>query len=76
MDPAQIYAERIRYLCKQNGLTIYQLSKKSELALTTLTALNAGKTKDTRVQTLIKIARVFGMTLGEFLAFEVPDSGR
>ncbi len=70
MNYSDIYVQRIRYLCKQRGITINKLSAMSGVKQSTLDNIVRGLTKNPRVMTLHKIAIAFNMTLSEFLDFE------
>lgn len=69
MTYSDIYAMRIRHLCRQRGITINKLATLSGLRQSTIDNILRGKSKNPKVRTLHKIATVFGMTLSEFLDF-------
>lgn len=68
---AQIIVDRVLLLCRQRGISIYQLSQMSGVSHSTLDNFLNRKTFNPRIRTLHKIAIAFGMTLAEFLDF--PD---
>jgi len=68
---AQIIVDRVLLLCRQRGISIYQLSQMSGVSHSTLDNFVNRKTFNPRIRTLHKIAIAFGMTLAEFLDF--PD---
>ena len=71
---SQILVDRILLLCRQRGISIYQLSLMSGVSHSTLDNFVNRKTFNTRVRTLHKIAIAFGMTLAEFLDFPELNS--
>lgn len=66
---SDIYALRIRQLCKNRNITINKLATLADLKQSTIDNILRGKSKNPKVRTLHKIANVFGMTLSEFLDF-------
>lgn len=66
---AQIIVDRVLLLCRQRGISIYQLSQMSGISHSTLDNFLNRKTFNPRIRTLHKIAIAFGMTLAEFLDF-------
>lgn len=70
MEYSQIYAKRIRKLCKARGITINKLSMMSDVKQSTLDNVVRGVTKSPGVKTLHKIALAFNMTLADFLDFD------
>ena len=68
---SEILVQRIRLLCKQRGITAYQLANMSGIRYSTLENLLNRKTFNPKIKTLQKIANGFSMTLAEFLDF--PD---
>ena len=69
MNYSDIYALRIRQLCKSRKITINKLATLAGLKQSTIDNILRGKSKIPKVRTLHKIATVFGMTLSEFLDF-------
>ena len=69
MDYSDIYALRIRQLCKDRKITINKLATLAGLKQSTIDNIIKGKSKNPKVRTLHRIANVFGMTLSEFLDF-------
>ncbi len=70
MEYWEIYAKRIRELCKQRGIAINKLATMSDVKQSTLDNIVRGITKNPRVKTLHKIAIAFNMTLSEFLDYK------
>ncbi|MCU6725896.1 conjugal transfer protein TrbA [uncultured Clostridium sp.] len=69
MNYSDIYALRIRQLCKNRKITINKLATLAGLKQSTIDNIIRGKSKNPKVRTLHRIANVFGMTLSEFLDF-------
>ena len=69
MKYSELYALRIRQLCKKNGITINRLATLSGLKQSTIDNIIHGASKNPKVKTLHKIANTFNMTLSEFLDF-------
>ena len=69
MNYSDIYALRIRQLCKSRKITINKLATLAGLKQSTIDNILHGKSKNPKVRTLHKIATVFGMTLSELLDF-------
>lgn len=69
MDYSEIYANRIKSLCKQRGIAINKLATMSGVNQSTLDNIVRGITKDPRAKTLHKVAIAFNMALAEFLDF-------
>lgn len=69
MDYSDIYALRIRQLCKDRKITINKLATLAGLKQSTIDNIIRGKSKNPKVRTLHRIANVFGMTLSEFHDF-------
>lgn len=69
MTYSELYALRIRQLCKKCKITINKLATLAGLKQSTIDNILRGKSKNPKVRTLHKIANVFGMTLSEFLDF-------
>ena len=70
MTYSEIYAMRIRNLCRERNITINKLATLSGLRQSTIDNILRGPSKNPKVRTLHKIATVFGMTLSEFLDFQ------
>ena len=58
--------EKIHEYKKKLGLTSEELSKRSGVPLGTLNKILSGATKDPKLETLKAIARVLGLSLGDF----------
>lgn len=69
MKYSDIYAFRIKQLCKANGITINRLATLAGLKQSTIDNIIHGASKNPKIRTLHKIAVVFNMTLSEFLDF-------
>ncbi len=69
MTYSDVYALRIRQLCKKYDITINRLATMSGLPQSTIDNIMRGISKNPRVKTLHKIAITFNMTLSEFLDF-------
>ena len=66
---AELYAKRIRSLCKKRGISINQLAKMSNVRQSSIDNIVNGRTGNPGVVNLHKIATAFNMTLAEFLDF-------
>ncbi len=66
---SDIYALRIRQLCKNHNITINKLATLAGLKQSTIDNILRGTSKNPKIRTLHRIANVFGMTLSEFLDF-------
>ncbi len=69
MNYSELYANRIKQLCKQRGFSIYRLAAMSGVKQSTLDNIVRGLSKNPKARTLHKIALAFNMTLAEFLDF-------
>ena len=69
MEYSQIYALRIRQLCRKQGITINRLATLAGLRQSTVDNIIRGASKNPKALTLHRLASVFGMTLSEFLDF-------
>ncbi len=67
---AELYAKRIRSLCKKRGISINQLAKMSNVRQSSIDNIVNGRTGNPGVVNLHKIATAFNMTLAEFLDFK------
>lgn len=70
MEYSELYAMRIRQLCKQRGLSINKLADMSNVRQSSIDNIINGRTKNPGVVNLHKIALTFNMTLAEFLDFK------
>lgn len=66
---SEVYANRIRSLCKQHGITLNRLATLSGLKQSTIDNIIHGRSRNPKAKTLHKIANTFNMTLSEFLDF-------
>ena len=64
---SEVYANRIRSLCKQHGITLNRLATLSGLKQSTIDNIIHGRSRNPKAKTLHKIANTFNMTLSEFL---------
>lgn len=69
MAYSDLYALRIKQLCKSHNITINRLATLAGLKQSTIDNIIHGASKNPKIRTLHKIAVVFGMTLSEFLDF-------
>lgn len=69
MTYSDLYALRIKQLCKAQGITLNRLATLAGLKQSTINNIIHGTSKNPKVRTLHKIAVIFGMTLSEFLDF-------
>ena len=69
MTYSEIYALRIRELCKKRKITINKLATLAGLKQSTIDNILRGTSKNPKVRTLHKIANVFGMTLSSLFLF-------
>lgn len=67
---SQIIVDRILFLCKRRGITLYQLSMMSGVSHSTIGNLINRNTFNPKIKTLHKIATAFSMTVAELLDFE------
>lgn len=67
---SQIIVDRILSLCKQRGITLYQLSIMSGVSHSTIGNLVNRNTFNPKIKTLHKIATAFSMTVAELLDFK------
>lgn len=58
--------EKIEFLCNERGIKPAQLSKEIGIPRSTLSELKGGRTKTLSTQTLSKIAKHFGVSIGYF----------
>ena len=69
MEYYEIFALRIRQLCREKGITINRLATLSDLKQSTIDNIIRGTSKNPKVHTLHQIAVTFDMTLSEFLDY-------
>ena len=67
---SQILVDRLLSLCKQRGITIYQLAIMSGVSHSTIDNFINLKTFNPKIKTLHKIATAFSMTVAELLDFD------
>ena len=69
MSYPDLFAQRIKQLCKTRGITINKLATLCGLKQSTIDNIVRGTSKNPKIKTLHRIAGVFNMTLSEFLDF-------
>ncbi len=69
MGYSNLFASRIKQLCKRHGITINRLATLSGLKQSTVDNIIHGASKNPKIRTLHKIANTFNMTLSEFMDF-------
>ena len=69
MEYYELYAKRIRDLCRIRGITVNRLASLSGLRQSTVDNILRGVSRNPGARTLHMIASAFGMTLSEFLNF-------
>lgn len=69
MNYSEIYAFRIKDLCRQHNITINKLATLSGVRQSTIDNIIKGNSRNPTMITLHKIALAFSMTLSEFLDF-------
>lgn len=62
--------KRISHLCKQKGITAYQLANKAMVPMTTLENIMKGHTGNPGIYTVGKICDGLGITMQELLDYE------
>lgn len=70
MTYAELYANRIRSLCKQRNISINKLAEMSNVRQSSIDNIVNGRTHNPGVVNLHKIACALNMTLAEFLDFK------
>lgn len=71
---SQILVDRVRSLCQQRGISIYQLSVMSGVSHSTIDNFVNRNTFNPKIKTLHKLATAFSMTVAEFLDFDELNS--
>lgn len=69
MSYNEIYAMRIKSLCRDRHITINRLATISGLKQSTIDNIIRGTSRNPKVHTLHRIASALGLTLSEFLDF-------
>lgn len=67
MTVSQAVAKRISQLLKEKNMTQYRLEQNANILHGTMQCIMNGRNKTTNLNTVIMIARGFGMTADEFL---------
>lgn len=62
----EVIKNRIDQLCKQEGITYYNLSYKASVPMTTLIHILDGNSNNPGLYTIVKICDGFGISLKEF----------
>ena len=65
----ELFAIRIRQLCKERNITINRLATLSGLKQSTIDNIIRGASRNPKIHTLHQIAVTFNLTLSEFLDF-------
>lgn len=71
MEINQAISLRIRSLCTEKGWTINELARRSRVNQSTISEFMTGRSKYPQMNTIVKIAQGFGMTLSEFFDDEL-----
>ena len=71
MNTAQTVANRIRQLCKANGITPNKLSTLSAVSQSTIKSILNGESQNPGSVTIKKLCDAFEITLGEF--YSTPE---
>ncbi len=66
MKEQMIVSERIKYLCRQEGISYYELSYKAAVPMTTLMHIINCSTKNPGIFTIIKVCNGLNVTIQEF----------
>ena len=66
----EVYAKRIKSLCKENHISVNRLATLSGIRQSTINNILKVASKNPKVKTLHQIAVTFNMTLSEFLDFK------
>lgn len=74
MTTAQAVAQRTRQLLRQQAITQYRLEKKTGIQHGTMQCIMNGRTKAIELNTVMIIAKGFGMSILEFLDDEIFKS--
>lgn len=69
MTISEAISLRIQTLCKEKNITVNRLALISGLSQSTIASIMNGRSQNPGLATLNKIAKGFGMSLGEFLDF-------
>lgn len=70
----EILLARIKQLCKEKGMSYYNLSYKSAIPITTLLHIMEGSTENPGIFTIMKMCDGFGITMKEFFDTEEFDA--
>lgn len=70
MSAQKILVKRIKYLCKERGISYYALSYRSTVPLQTLMHILDYSTRNPGIFTLAKICNGLGITLKDFFDAE------
>lgn len=70
MSEQKILVKRIKYLCKERGISYYTLSYRSTVPLPTLMHILDFSTRNPGIFTLAKICNGLGITLKDFFDAE------
>ena len=70
MEYYELYAQRIKELCKENHITVNRLATLSGVKQSTIDNIVNGGSKNPKIKTIHRIAVTFNMTVSEFLDFK------
>ena len=63
----------VEELCKKNGKNIYQMCLDAEITPSLMTELKTGRTKYLSTNTIMKLAKHFGVSPDVFICTETED---
>lgn len=66
MNSAEAVAKRIKFLCKERGISINKLANLSGLTQSTVDSIIRGKSRNPRLATIRKICIGLGITTSQF----------
>jgi len=73
MTYAEVFAARMREICKERKISLNKLATLSGLRQSTLENIYKGNTKNPTLRTMHRIAVGMGMTVSELLNFELMN---
>ena len=74
MNYGEAIAYRCNEVCRQRGITLNKLATLSGMRQSTLDNISKGNTKNPSLRTLHRIATGLGMTVSEFLDFDIMNA--
>ena len=63
----RILTGRLNQLCREQHISLKELSRKSGVSLSTLRKISQGRHCNVGISVVIKLSRVFGVTLSQFV---------